>query len=127
MRKINHFLKNAALGLLAAALSAAAANAVPYPGVVVSTQTAGTIPAYLTDTGVLQSNDWSMETGMAKDINGFFYVAGSFSDGGMSRPFARKFSPAGTEVWTSTVANTVNPASYYDYGRGVAVSTDGSA
>lgn len=81
--------------------------------------------AFLTDTGAWQLDDWSKEANIARDAAGNTYLVGTFQDGGYYRPFLRKLSPAGTEIWTSTVANFENPANYYDYGRGVSVSPQG--
>lgn len=127
MRKINN-ISTYILGGLLAVLYAAGAYA-QLPGSISVQQLPNGATNYLTDTGTWQADEWSggTETNIARDLAGNIYMAGTFSDGDSNlRPFLRKVSPAGAEIWTSTITNSYNPTSGYDYGRGVAVGLDGS-
>jgi hypothetical protein len=123
MRKINN-IYTLLLGGLLALLPAAALAVIP-EGITTEPLSGGTT-VLLTETGTWQLDDWNKETNIARDLAGNIYMVGTFAEGSTYRPFVKKISPAGVEVWTSTLSNVDNPSSYSDYGRGVAVGTDGS-
>ena len=123
MRKINN-ISTLLLGGLLALLPAAALAVIP-EGITTEPLSGGTT-VLLTETGTWQLDDWNKETNIARDSAGNIYMVGTFAEGSNYRPFVKKISPAGVELWTSTLSNVENPSSYSDYGRGVAVGTDGS-
>ena len=123
MRKINN-ISTLLLGGLLALLPAAALAVIP-EGITTEPLSGGTA-VLLTETGTWQLDDWNKETNIARDSAGNIYMVGTFAEGSNYRPFVKKISPAGVELWTSTLSNVENPSSYSDYGRGVAVGTDGS-
>lgn len=86
--------------------------------------------AFMMNTNIYQDDEWSMENRIARDAStGDLYVAGTFYDNaaGGSRIFVRKISSVGTEVWTTTVTNSVMVGGGWDYGRSVALSPDGNS
>jgi flagellar hook assembly protein FlgD len=78
--------------------------------------------AYLMNTYQWQNDDWNNEGNIARGADGSAYVAGTFNSNPGSGPvvsnavFARKISPAGAVIWTTTFTLT-NSA----YARGVAL------
>ncbi|MDQ7773709.1 MAG: carboxypeptidase regulatory-like domain-containing protein [Elusimicrobiales bacterium] len=122
-------LKNISIFLLAAALWPAAVSAQLGTVTVTDPPLANGSTVFMMNTGLWQTDEWSLENNIARStVTGELYVTGTFwdTDSNSSKIFVRKISRAGAEVWTSTITNPVNPGSS-DYGRGVALSPDGSA
>lgn len=114
--------------ILAAALWPAAAAA-QVPGPVTDTLLANGSTAFMMNTDLWQTDEWSLENNIARStVTGELYVTGTFwnASTNSTKIFVRKISPAGAAVWTSTITNSVTSTAN-DYGRGVALSPDGSA